>query len=287
MLPSQPRGRPASLLLLLLLLCLALSLPFSHSHSLADVSYPFQNASLPLPVRLSNLLSLLTLDEKLSLLYQSSPPIPRLSIPRFDAGQECLHGLINRRSDLTQDGASTAFPQSIGLAASWNRSVFTEMGRIIGDEARGKRNLRLRTNDTSSAVAPTYLMCWTPVVNILKDPRWGRSAETYGEAPLLTYALTSRLVQALHGDDERYIKIAPTLKHFTAYDGPEEGHITHSCHPPHHPHPFPPSPHPPPTPHPFQPPHPRPVSPCQVVTPSTPWSARATCTTRSRSCTGV
>ena len=114
---------------------------------------------------------------------------------------------------------ATAFPQSLGLASSFNVSVFSVMGRVISDEARAKRNGHLQRGQ----VDKTYLMCWTPVVNILKDPRWGRSAETYGEAPLLTYALTSSLLAALHQDDPRQIKVAPVLKHFTVYDGPGGG----------------------------------------------------------------
>ena len=202
-------------LLALLSLILSAALPVS-------ASYPFQNASLPLAQRLTNLLSLLTLDEKVLLLFDSVAAVPRLNVSRFDYGQECLHGLIQRRKDLTRDGSSTSFPQSIGLASTFNRSVFTTMGRIISDEARAKRNLRIQTGDPNP-LAPSYLICWTPVVNILKDPRWGRAGETYGESPLLTYQYTSSLLAALHGDDPKYIKIAPVIKHYTVYDGPEEG----------------------------------------------------------------
>ena len=174
-------------------------------------------------MRLANLLSLLTLEEKLTLLYSTVPAIPRLNISHFEHSQECLHGLQNRRSgQLSVDGAATSFPQSIGLAASWNRTVFSEIGRIISDEARAKRNLHIRSGDPNP-LARTYLVCWTPVVNILKDPRWGRAPETYGESAFLTYALTSPLLAGLHGDDPQYTKIAPVLKHYAAYDGPEEG----------------------------------------------------------------
>ena len=185
--------------------------------------HPFQDLTLPTPDRITNLLSLLNLTQKLSLLYTTTPSIPHLSIDRFDFGQECLHGLVNRRSDLSRDGRATAFPQSIGLAASWNVSMMAGMGGVISDEARGKRNGRLRAGNSTRSNELTYLMCWTPVVNIQKDPRWGRSAETYGESPLLTYKLTSALLSGLYGSDDTYVKIAPVLKHYTVYDGPEQG----------------------------------------------------------------
>ena len=210
--------RPLSLLAFLVLLaCL---------HPTTAYLHPFQDPDVSTDDRISNLLSLLNLTEKLSLLYNTAPPIPRLAIDRFDFGQECLHGLVNRRSDLSRDGRATAFPQSIGLAASWNVSLMASMGRVISDEARGKRNGRIRAGNSTRSDELTYLMCWTPVVNILKDPRWGRSAETYGESPLLTYKLTSAVLSGLYGSNDRYVKIAPVLKHYTVYDGPEEGRFS-------------------------------------------------------------
>ena len=206
-----------SLSLIALLLPACLTLPTS------AYTHPFQDPDLPTAARTADLLSLLNLNEKLSLLYTTAPPVPRLSIPRFDYGQECLHGLVNRRADLSRDGRATAFPQSIGLAATWNVSVLRGMGEVISDEARGKRNARIRAGNSTRDDELTYLMCWAPVVNINREPRWGRSAETYGESPLLTYKLTSALLSGLYGSDERYVKIAPVLKHYTVYDGPEEG----------------------------------------------------------------
>ena len=211
--------RPCSLTTLLLA-CIALL------QACSAFTHPFQDPNVAIDDRIANLLTLLTLTEKLSLLYSTTPPIPRLSIDRFDFGQECLHGLVNRRADQSVDGRATAFPQSIGLAASWNVSVLARMGEVISDEARGKRNGRMRAGNSSRSDERTYLLCWTPVVNILKDPRWGRSAETYGESPLLTYKLTSALLSGLYGSDERYVKIAPVLKHYTVYDGPEEGRFS-------------------------------------------------------------
>ena len=205
-----------------LLLALALLATICLNHATASTTspavYPFQNSSLSLDARMDNLLSLLTMEEKQSRLWSEvafMPGIPRLNISVFEWGQECLRGLINHLSD----GNVSSFPQSLGLAASWNASVFSSMGAVIGDEARGLRN----GYHLQGVTGKTYLHCWTPVVNIMKDPRWGRSAESYGESPLLSLSYTSALIAALHQDDDQQIKIAPTLKHYTIYDGPEEG----------------------------------------------------------------
>jgi beta-glucosidase len=203
---------------LLLLVGSVLCMSHTAASAASPVVYPFQNSCLSVDERMDNLLSLLTLEEKQSRLYDGRafmPGVDRLNISVFEWGQECLRGLINRLSD----GNVSNFPQSLGLAASWNTSVFSSMGDVISDEARGRRNGYHHQGVTGK----TYLHCWTPVVNIMKDPRWGRSAESYGESPLLTLSYTSALLRALHDDNEQQIKIAPTLKHYTIYDGPEEG----------------------------------------------------------------
>ena len=196
--------------------------PTQPSPSLApNPSYPFQNTSLSITDRITNLLSLLTLGEKVSLMYNweaYAPPIPRLAIPSFEWGQECLRGARNNLAE----GNFSAFPVSIGLAASWNVSVFDTMGRVVSDEMRAQRNVY----HTQGRVGKTYLHCWAPVANVLKDPRWGRAAESYGESPLLIYSYTSHYLAALHQDNPQQIKIAPTVKHFTVYDGPEEGRFS-------------------------------------------------------------
>ena len=202
--------------------CHAAPLPSHISPPTAPTaSYPFQNASLPISVRIDNLLSLLTLDEKVSRLYdwEMYPPgVPRLGIPTFEWGQECLRGARNN----LQDGNFSAFPVSVGLAASWNVSVFDTMGRVVSDEMRARRN----QYHAQGQVGKTYLHCWAPVANVLKDPRWGRAAESYGESPLLIYSYTSHYLAALHDNHPQQIKIAPTVKHFTVYDGPEEGRFS-------------------------------------------------------------
>ena len=170
---------------------------------------------------MANLLSLLTVDEKVSRLHDGlmyARAIPRLTIPTFEWGQECLRGARNNLAE----GNFSAFPHSVGLAASWNVSVFDTMGRVVSDEMRGQRNAYQSAGQTAGK---TYLHCWAPVANVLKDPRWGRAAESYGESPLLIYSYTSHYLAALHDDNPQQIKIAPTVKHYTAYDGPEEGAV--------------------------------------------------------------
>ena len=208
-----------------LLCCVSFASPSAASSSAPSplpASYPFRNSSLPLEQRISNLLSLLTVDEKIALMHDGlmySPPLPRLSIPRYEWGQECLRGA---RNDV--DGSSfSAFPQSIGLAASWNVSVFDSMGRVVSDEMRGQRNAYHMAGRLDGK---TYLNCWAPIANLIKDSRWGRAPEAYSESTLLIYEYTSHYLAALHGDDIRHIKIAPTVKHYTVYDGPEVGRFS-------------------------------------------------------------
>ena len=177
--------------MLRLCLPLVLSLALLTAAAPPSSSYPFQNVSLSVGARMANLLSLLTLDEKVSRLYDGlmyAPPLPRLSIPTFEWGQECLRGARNN----INEGNFSAFPQSIGLAASWNVSLFSSMGQVVSDEMRGQRNSYLAKGRSDGK---TYLHCWAPIANVLKDPRWGRAAESYGESTLLIYSYTSHYLQ--------------------------------------------------------------------------------------------
>jgi beta-glucosidase len=138
------------------------------------------------------------------------------------SGTECLHGLLNRYADangkLIVDGVATVFPQSIGLAATWNRTLLRRVGEIISTEAVAKRNQHRNTSGTG---LPTYQTCWGPVINIARDSRWGRVPETYGEDPRLTALLAEQYIKGIQGYDPQYIKVSAAPKHYTAYDGPE------------------------------------------------------------------
>ncbi|MDQ0956482.1 beta-glucosidase [Streptomyces sp. B4I13] len=165
-----------------------------------DPAYPFRNPNLPVEKRVDDLLSRLTLDEKISLLHQYEPAIPRLGIQSFRTGTEALHGVAWL-------GKTTVFPQAIGLAATWDPSLIRQVGSAVGDEARGFQQQR---------PAGWGLNLWAPVVNPLRDPRWGRNEEGYSEDPYLTGSIATAYGTGLTGGDPNHLKTAPTIKHFLA-----------------------------------------------------------------------
>ncbi|MEW9546935.1 glycoside hydrolase family 3 C-terminal domain-containing protein [Nonomuraea sp. NPDC050783] len=189
----------------------------------AAADYPFQNPRLPVEQRVSDLLGRLTLDEKLSLLHQSQAAIPRLGIAYHKNGTEALHG-VAWSNDLNDgwkqkfaDG--TVFPQAVGLASTWDPALIRKVGSAVGDEARG-----------FNAVDPVVwgLQVWAPVVDLLRDPRAGRNEEGYSEDPYLTGAISTAYGKGLQGDDPFYLKTAPVLKHYLAYNNETDRGITSS-----------------------------------------------------------
>ncbi|MGA5298538.1 glycoside hydrolase family 3 C-terminal domain-containing protein [Nucisporomicrobium flavum] len=200
-----------------------LAAPALPGAALAAPEYPFQNPRLSLDRRVDDLVGRLTLDEKISLLHQYQPAIPRLGIKLFKAGTEALHG-VAWSNDADNDGAvvtasGTSFPQPVGLASTWDPALLRRVGSVVGDEARGYH----AQNDRVWG-----LNLWAPVVNPLRDPRWGRNEEGYSEDPLLTGAISTAYGRGLTGDDPRYLKTAPTLKHYLAYNNEAGRDVTSS-----------------------------------------------------------
>ncbi|WP_410565246.1 glycoside hydrolase family 3 C-terminal domain-containing protein [Amycolatopsis sp. cmx-4-61] len=188
---------------------------------------PFRDPALPLATRIDDLLSRLTADEKISLLHQYEPAIPRLGIGVFKTGTEALHG-VAWSTDYDDKGAvvkadGTVFPQAIGLASTWNPALVKQVGAAVGQEARG-----------FNARNPTLwgLNLWAPVVNLLRDPRWGRNEEGYSEDPYLTGEFAKAYGHGMQGDDPRYLQAAPTLKHFLAYNNEVNRDTSNSSVPP-------------------------------------------------------
>src|ERR1700754_1902785 len=185
--------------------------PLVPSAAHADPDYPFRDPRLPLAQRVDDLVGRLTLDEKISLLHQYQPAVPRLGIKLFKAGTEALHGVawsndIDHGASVVQaDG--TTFAQPPGLASTWNPDLIKRVGDAVGDEARG-------FNAENPRVFGLNL--WAPVVNLLRDPRWGRNEEGYSEDPLLTGAIATAYASGMRGDDPKHLKTAPTLKHYLA-----------------------------------------------------------------------
>jgi beta-glucosidase len=162
----------------------------------------------PIHDRVMDLLSKLTIEEKISLLRATSPGIPRLDIPKYYYGNEALHGII-------RPGRFTVFPQAIGLASMWNPELHYQIATAISDEGRARWNEldhgKLQTQQFSD-----LLSFWSPTVNLARDPRWGRTPETYGEDPFLSGTLGTQFVKGLQGNDPHYLKVVSTPKHFAA-----------------------------------------------------------------------
>jgi beta-glucosidase len=175
---------------------------------------PYLDYTLPVDVRVNDLVSRLTLDEKISLLGETEPAIPRLGIGKYHYGNEALHGVI-------RPGKFTVFPMSIGLASTWDPDLIHEMAVAISDEARGRYNA---DHGEMESIPPPHglynglLAFWSPNLNMARDPRWGRTGETYGEDPYLTSRLAVAFVRGLQGDDPRYLKVVSTPKHFAVHN---------------------------------------------------------------------
>lgn len=174
---------------------------------------PYRNTSLPFKQRAIDLVSRMTLDEKVSQMVHEAAAIPRLGVPAYNWWNECLHGV-------GRAGIATVFPQAIGLAATWDAALMRRVATAISDEARAKHHDHIRK--TGGDCAQYYgLTFWSPNVNLFRDPRWGRGQETYGEDPYLTGRMGVEFVKALQGDNPKYLKLVATPKHYAAHSGPE------------------------------------------------------------------
>ena len=174
--------------------------------------YEFQNPELDVENRVKDLLSQLTLEEKVSQMRYDAPAIDRLGIPEYNWWNECLHGVARA-------GEATVFPQGIGLGATWNTALINNMGVVVSDEARAKHHQFIKDNQRGIYQGLTF---WTPNINIFRDPRWGRGQETYGEDPYLTSRMGVNYIKGLQGDDSKYLKVVATAKHFAVHSGPEK-----------------------------------------------------------------
>jgi beta-glucosidase len=191
------------LLILLLLPCLAI----------AQQQPVYKDNKQSLDVRVKDLISRLTLEEKISLLGYSSKAVPRLDIPAYNWWNEALHGVARA-------GEATIFPQAIGMAATFNDNLLKEVSTAISTEARAKYNLAIAHGRHLQYMGLTF---WTPNINIFRDPRWGRGQETYGEDPFLTSRMGNAFVKGLQGNDPHYLKASATAKHYAVHSGPEAG----------------------------------------------------------------
>lgn len=173
-----------------------------------DTIFPFRKSQLPIETRLNDLVNRLTIDERIGMLWETSMPVERLGIEKYYYGNEGLHGVM-------RPGKFTVFPQSIGLAATWDTALVYRVATAISDEARGRWN-ELDRGKKQTAVFSDLLTLWSPTINMARDPRWGRTAETYGEDPYLTSRLSVAYIKGLQGNNKKYIKVVATPKHLAA-----------------------------------------------------------------------
>lgn len=172
---------------------------------------PFMDPELPFEERVEDLISRMSLEEKISQLSEGSAAIPRLGIPEYNWWNEGLHGVARA-------GIATVFPQAIGLAATFNDSLMLEVAGVISNEFRAKYNYFIAKEERDRYKGLTV---WSPNINIFRDPRWGRGQETYGEDPHLTSRMGVAFVKGLQGDHPKYYKTIATPKHYAVHSGPE------------------------------------------------------------------
>jgi beta-glucosidase len=189
-----------------LLLCLAAALTASAQNE------PYKDTQLSFEERAHDLVSRMTLEEKVSQLGHTADAIPRLGIPEYNWWNEGLHGVARA-------GYATVFPQAIGMAATFDEPLMHQVASTISTEFRAKYYQTLGKDGSTAWYKG--LTVWSPNINIFRDPRWGRGQETYGEDPYLTSRMGIAFITGLQGDDPKYYKTVATSKHFAVHSGPE------------------------------------------------------------------
>jgi beta-glucosidase len=183
----------------------------------AGPELPFRDPSRPLAERVEDLLGRLTRDERLAMLHQYVPSVPRLGLGAFRTGTEALHGVAWL-------GPATTFPQAVGLGATWDEELVREVAAAVATEQRAFHH----HHSPQAGTGPHSLQAWAPVVNLLRDPRWGRNEEGYSEDPVHTGRLGEAFCRGMTGDHPVYLRAAPVLKHFLAYNNEDDRCTTSS-----------------------------------------------------------
>jgi beta-glucosidase len=190
--------------------------PFTAAASKAPVvtgPEVWKDPSQPMDARADDLISRMSLAEKVAQLQNAAPAIPRIGLPAYNYWSEALHGVAN-------NGVATVFPQAIGLASTWDTLLVHQEAAVIGIEGRAKFN-DYTSKHNGNAKLFVGLTFWSPNINIFRDPRWGRGQETYGEDPFLTGTLGVSFIQGLQGNDPQYMLAMACAKHFAVHSGPE------------------------------------------------------------------
>ncbi|TCC88608.1 glucan 1,4-alpha-glucosidase [Pedobacter frigiditerrae] len=184
----------------------------TYAQNKPNYKYNFQNPNLSVEERVNDLVSHLTLEQKIAQMCNGAPGIDSLGILPYNWWSEGLHGIC-------RSGIATVFPQAIGLSATWNDGLHQRVADIISSEFRAKYNEALQNKEYGQRYKG--LTIWSPNINIFRDPRWGRGQETYGEDPYLTGRFGVAFVKGLQGDNPTYLKTVATPKHYAVHSGPE------------------------------------------------------------------
>lgn len=195
----------------LLTTAIILGVIFLGSCTQTKYKFAFQNPNLPVEERVNDLVSRMTLEQKISQMVADAKAIDSLGIPAYHWWNECLHGVARA-------GTATVFPQAIALGATWDTALIYNVADVISTEARAKHHEFVRNNQRGIYQGLTF---WSPNINIFRDPRWGRGQETYGEDPYLTGRIGVKFVEGLQGNDPKYFKVIATAKHYAVHSGPE------------------------------------------------------------------
>lgn len=204
-------------------ICLLLLLALALLVSCSEKPEAYLDTKLSFEERAADLVSRMTLEEKVSQMLHEAPAIERLGVTEYNWWNECLHGV-------GRAGIATVFPQAIGMSAMWDDKMMFDIATAVSDEARAKHH---RFAEQGKRGYYNGLTFWTPNINIFRDPRWGRGMETYGEDPYLSGELAVNYIKGLQGNDDRYYKLVATSKHFVVHSGPEPDRHRFNAHPSH------------------------------------------------------
>ena len=183
---------------------------------------PFCNPSLSFMERAKDLVSRLTKEEMMDQTSTIAPAIPRLGIKDYNWRSNCLHGWTASGGHWSTDLKWTVFPAPIGLGATFNPQLVLKVGQVTSDEGRALHNEMMAANNGSSTEA-AGLNCFSPNVNLFRDPRWGRGEETFGEDPYLVSVIGAAYTRGLQeGDNKKYLKVAACAKHYAVHSGPDQ-----------------------------------------------------------------
>ena len=177
----------------------------------------YLNSSYTFEERAADLISRLTLEEKQSLIGNNMPAIPRLGIRSYNVWSEALHGVLSGADPSSGLQGPTSFPNSVALGSTWDPKLVQRVAEAISDEARA-----IFSTGTKGL---TY---WSPVVEPIRDPRWGRTGESYGEDPFLVSEIASGFVKGMTGEDSEYLKTVPSAKHYLANNSEFDRHVSSS-----------------------------------------------------------